>query len=214
MNHLAGFLNGFDNSPRDQVVTEFASKYPQFRQVTPEAFGEQPNTLTAYESPLSLTHVDLLWSPDGRMTTFRIRPGGPAPSPTRSRFWTTLEDCRQIAAGINTLLSLSLLVLSLVWVGRRIQIADACSAVAILSAATSVAGGLMRANDLCTLALAVVFLALSLTIRSAEAMRAKNADPHLCKTCGYNLTGNVSGVCPECGTTVPEEQRAAYSKQV
>ena len=24
-----------------------------------------------------------------------------------------------------------------------------------------------------------------------------------CSTCGYNLTGNVSGVCPECGTEVP-----------
>ena len=23
----------------------------------------------------------------------------------------------------------------------------------------------------------------------------------LCATCGYNLTGNVSGVCPECGKT-------------
>ena len=24
--------------------------------------------------------------------------------------------------------------------------------------------------------------------------------PGLCTRCGYNLTGNVSGVCPECGT--------------
>ena len=27
----------------------------------------------------------------------------------------------------------------------------------------------------------------------------------LCKTCGYNLTGNVSGVCPECGKRVRSE---------
>jgi hypothetical protein len=26
----------------------------------------------------------------------------------------------------------------------------------------------------------------------------------LCLTCGYDLTGNVSGVCPECGTAVEE----------
>ncbi len=26
--------------------------------------------------------------------------------------------------------------------------------------------------------------------------------PGCCKTCGYNLTGNVSGVCPECGIEV------------
>jgi len=26
---------------------------------------------------------------------------------------------------------------------------------------------------------------------------------HRCSTCGYNLTGNTSGVCPECGTAIP-----------
>lgn len=26
-----------------------------------------------------------------------------------------------------------------------------------------------------------------------------------CRHCGYNLTGNVSGVCPECGTLTEEE---------
>ncbi|MGQ9648765.1 MAG: hypothetical protein ACUVXJ_01495 [Phycisphaerae bacterium] len=26
--------------------------------------------------------------------------------------------------------------------------------------------------------------------------------PHCCQKCGYNLTGNVSGVCPECGERV------------
>jgi hypothetical protein len=26
--------------------------------------------------------------------------------------------------------------------------------------------------------------------------------PGHCRICGYNLTGNVSGVCPECGTSV------------
>jgi hypothetical protein len=26
----------------------------------------------------------------------------------------------------------------------------------------------------------------------------------ICLTCGYNLTGNTSGTCPECGTPVPK----------
>ena len=29
----------------------------------------------------------------------------------------------------------------------------------------------------------------------------------LCERCGYNLTGNISGVCPECGQKIPSEQR-------
>ncbi len=27
-----------------------------------------------------------------------------------------------------------------------------------------------------------------------------------CKHCGYNLTGNTSGICPECGTKSPDHQ--------
>jgi hypothetical protein len=33
----------------------------------------------------------------------------------------------------------------------------------------------------------------------AAARRAQG----LCVRCGYNLTGNVSGICPECRTTIP-----------
>lgn len=29
-----------------------------------------------------------------------------------------------------------------------------------------------------------------------------------CTTCGYNLTGNTSGVCPECGSGVPGQALA------
>ena len=27
-----------------------------------------------------------------------------------------------------------------------------------------------------------------------------------CQKCGYNLTGNVSGVCPECGTSIQKKR--------
>jgi len=30
----------------------------------------------------------------------------------------------------------------------------------------------------------------------------------LCMRCGYNLTGNLSGVCPECGKKIGEVVRA------
>jgi hypothetical protein len=32
--------------------------------------------------------------------------------------------------------------------------------------------------------------------------RRKPLEPGRCRRCGYNLTGNTSGVCPECGTAV------------
>jgi hypothetical protein len=50
--------------------------------------------------------------------------------------------------------------------------------------------------------------------RTPEPMR----DPLMCRECRYNLTGNVSGVCPECGTRIaewrPGDPRFAVSKGV
>lgn len=34
----------------------------------------------------------------------------------------------------------------------------------------------------------------------------KQTPPGHCLGCGYNLTGNVSGVCPECGMRIPAEK--------
>jgi len=59
----------------------------------------------------------------------------------------------------------------------------------------------------------------SLVHRDVDRLRSVNLDAHgpakietiqmrLLSACGYNLTGNVSGVCPECGTPVPPESEA------
>jgi predicted amidophosphoribosyltransferase len=33
----------------------------------------------------------------------------------------------------------------------------------------------------------------------------RHIPPGHCQSCGYNLTGNVSGICPECGKPCPAE---------
>jgi predicted RNA-binding Zn-ribbon protein involved in translation (DUF1610 family) len=35
--------------------------------------------------------------------------------------------------------------------------------------------------------------------------RFRREEAPLCRHCGYNLTGNVSGICPECGATIEEK---------
>jgi hypothetical protein len=38
---------------------------------------------------------------------------------------------------------------------------------------------------------------------SRRRNRERRSSLHaLCASCGYNLTGNVSGICPECGTPI------------
>ena len=42
--------------------------------------------------------------------------------------------------------------------------------------------------------------------------RRKEGEAIECVACGYNLTGNVSGICPECGA--PAGQQAPPSDEV
>jgi hypothetical protein len=55
-------------------------------------------------------------------------------------------------------------------------------------------------------------LALIVAMSGYAAYRPATANEHLknwvcntgyCGCCGYDLTGNVSGICPECGTAIP-----------
>ena len=40
------------------------------------------------------------------------------------------------------------------------------------------------------------------TLWCIRRRRARLIRAGLCRSCGYDLTGNTSGVCPECGTPV------------
>ena len=42
--------------------------------------------------------------------------------------------------------------------------------------------------------------------RFEERQRADRRRAGLCPACGYDLTGNVSGTCPECGTPTPARE--------
>jgi hypothetical protein len=41
-----------------------------------------------------------------------------------------------------------------------------------------------------------------LALLALRFVRARRIKPGHCNQCGYSLTGNTSGVCPECGTPV------------
>jgi hypothetical protein len=42
---------------------------------------------------------------------------------------------------------------------------------------------------------------------------ARPTPPYACRRCRYDLTGNVSGTCPECGREISPEQRELLRQQ-
>jgi predicted amidophosphoribosyltransferase len=60
--------------------------------------------------------------------------------------------------------------------------------------------------DLCFLGLILPSAILPTVVlyRLARSLVSAPHDGH-CSGCGYNLTGNTSGVCPECGAPVTKE---------
>ena len=53
------------------------------------------------------------------------------------------------------------------------------------------------------LAISLEFIALYLFWRD---WREPKSRPGYCQKCGYSLTGNTSGVCPECGTAIGHKE--------
>ncbi len=57
----------------------------------------------------------------------------------------------------------------------------------------------------------IAFAALSLLWTLVSWFTARpEEEARQCAQCGYNLTGNVSGVCPECGTSIPSGQPSSH----
>jgi hypothetical protein len=47
-----------------------------------------------------------------------------------------------------------------------------------------------------------LFATMPAAITILAIRRRARPDTNACSSCGYSLTGNTSGVCPECGTPV------------
>ena len=61
-----------------------------------------------------------------------------------------------------------------------------------------------------------VYMLLPPLVLAAWLLRVPNRTASSCNGCGYNLTGNVSGRCPECGTVVatpPPVPEASTTRQ-
>jgi predicted RNA-binding Zn-ribbon protein involved in translation (DUF1610 family) len=96
------------------------------------------------------------------------------------------------------------------WRPLRVILAELSLALAVLSTAAWLfwpgydIGS--RMNDLVCWGVGMIVISMAVFVPLMYVGRKRNLFPH-CQACGYNLTGNVSGRCPECGQEVPKEYR-------
>jgi hypothetical protein len=117
------------------------------------------------------------------------------------------EFAGSFSLGWGTAGWLVLLVLFIVLAQQRRRLSELMLALALMcttawlvSPAYSLTLSGIMSNDM-------LFWAAIMIVLSAGAITLVHRNPrelpsHICSTCGYDLTGNVSGVCPECGTAV------------
>lgn len=60
----------------------------------------------------------------------------------------------------------------------------------------------------------IVFIAILHVIGRRDSLKIQFSGDPFCKKCQYNLTGNISGICPECGTPVILPGSAAQVREV
>ena len=142
------------------------------------------------------------------------------PHPRPSAMFVETERIRRTIAGWNSgiapMLWIALIVAAAVWRKKRPAILDVALGVAV------VAGVAWFAHPAYTITLDGIFnndmllwAALMLLITSIAFWRALRAPgegmsgPPVCSKCQYSLTGNVSGVCPECGEPTEKETASA-----
>lgn len=91
-------------------------------------------------------------------------------------------------------------------VSASILIVEALVGVGVMIAMTE--AGIPSQIMLPVLVLAMIVVACVLSQMIYFGLRESRVeyDGEHCLSCGYNLTGNVSGVCPECGEPLPRKE--------
>ena len=145
--------------------------------------------------------VVTLWPVNGRVSDVTVAsanatPGRPSSLPLRT--WNGVLIALAVLSAALCVMALHTAVGNRRLAARYGQIALAAAMAATLAWVLASDPGPVR---LVGVAVGGALAATSLGVALRGILR-RQPRPGGCRNCGYNLTGNISGVCPECGTGV------------
>ena len=115
-----------------------------------------------------------------------------------------------LVPGISGLIWLALLGLVIWWRWPRPALAELLLATSILYTAYWLGScyvhesrGSLFGDNMCSWQIPMILISLVVLVIANLRASSRREFP-FCPSCGYNLTGNISGTCPECGNPVPE----------
>lgn len=168
-----------------------------------------------WDDPVSGASLDLDFV-RGRWCGIGLHSGPQTPRPSRTSFDLATDRIRSTIAGsgggVAPVAWVVLFVVSLLWARPRLVLSEMTLAIALVATTAWLVhpGATFTWRDITSndmLVVAALMLLLSGAVLATEVQRKVQATdgPPTCDGCGYNLTGNVSGVCPECGRPIPQD---------
>lgn len=207
-NHYWAMLDGLVNAHRDQVRAKLdpsgaiaragAWKSPPAGTHTGRDIARDPAT----DRTLELDFVD------DRFVNAWIDPLPFVDEPVR--FWLAGEQIRKV---LGMLAALAWLVCIVGAYKERLlrrhlaQLALGAALVALVSGSLEPRAGVRDAGFRVPHGLYIGLGLVLLTLPAMGLLLRKQTDPGKCPHCRYDLTGNQSGICPECGQATPAELR-------
>ena len=189
-----------------------------------EATVEEARTVLTYTEPLTGRTCELCMI-DGQLAQIGAMQGYPAPlpTPTPTRTFWAIEYTRRFIRRWGPMAWLFLLPIAsyCIWRAKgRATLAAQCAVDSLLMLALVVvlasvlrhsifilAGKLSSSWQPSVTGVQVAMVCVSVGLLVWGARRARTIRPGLCRVCQYNLRGNVSGICPECGTAIEARQQ-------
>jgi hypothetical protein len=173
--------------------------------------------IATWTDPNSGAVFELRFNSSGRLIFWRANLGESAlspPYPSRHLVDQLSLGLQRIFAspplGVGTVAWVVTFVVFVIWRQKRRVLAELLLALALIYLTARVTWpsfpftfqGILR-NELLPWALVMVGLSIALLLANRRLQLELEPRPWpACSGCGYDLTGNTSGVCPECGTRV------------
>jgi hypothetical protein len=188
---------------------------------TPTSLPVNSSDEVRWEDPVRGVTFHLGFRGNGTLSSYSLDPlpGTPPAQPWLLRVLRNLDPYRRLWVGsftaltIGPILWMTLLVVSFfpsraqrLLANGHLAVAWLCFLAWLLNPNYTVSFKGIFSNDM--LFWGTLMVIASLFAGGFVAMRSPEIDPTRCPACGYDLTGNVSGVCPECGTSLAGDRRA------